>query len=255
MAERFARQSATSGRSPERQTNPALARPGPEYAGILHVKEGRTGRKMNRIVSATSTLLVVAGLVILAYVGISYARSLPPSAHHWSAGQEARGKRLAASLVHHQRVAIPKSLQGTRSSVGSEPATWMTIPKIDLSAPVVQTGAPGGVWGVADWAVGHLNTSANAGAPGNGAYAAHDDIKGEIFKRLGEVGPGDAIYLRAPRAVYKYVVVRQLTVDPTNVSVLAPTRQPTITLVSCVPYWVDTQRLIVQAILKSSTRR
>ena len=142
MAERFARQSATSGRSPERQTNPALARPGPEYAGILHVKEGRTGRKMNRIVSTTSTLLVVAGLVILAYVGISYARSLPPSAHHWSAGQEARGKRLAASLVHHQRVAIPKSLQGTRSSVGSEPATWMTIPKIDLSAPVVQAASP-----------------------------------------------------------------------------------------------------------------
>ncbi len=96
--------------------------------------------------------------------------------------------------------------------------------------------------------MGHLSTTPNPGVSGNGAYAAHDDIKGEIFKRLGELAPGDKIMLYSHRSVVTYLVTRQITVDPSNISPLNPTTQPTITLISCAPYWVDTQRLIVQAV-------
>jgi sortase A len=129
----------------------------------------------------------------------------------------------------------------------------MVIPKIEVDAPVMQTPPDGGVWQVADWSVGHLSTTPNPGVAGNGAYAAHDDIKGEIFKRVGELTPGDKILIYTRHAVVTYAVIRQITVDPSNISPLNPTTQPTVTLISCAPYWVDTQRLIVQAVEKTRT--
>ncbi len=57
--------------------------------------------------------------------------------------------------------------------------------------------------------------------------------------------------LRPRHAVYVYVVTDQLTVDPSDVSVLNQSPKAIVTLISCEPYWVDTQRLVVQALLKS----
>jgi sortase A len=108
-----------------------------------------------------------------------------------------------------------------------------------------------GEWEVADWAVGHLTTTPNPGAKGNMALSAHDDIKGEVFKRLGELKPGDQVLLYTRHSVFSYVVVSESVVDPSDISVLAPTKTASVTLISCTPYWVDTQRVVVRADLKS----
>ncbi len=203
-----------------------------------------------RAANVLGSLLMVAGIGILVFVGVSYERSKPntkPPA--WSATQRQKGRLLAQHLAGHQKIAVPKRLDGSIVP-GKETATRMVIPKIAVDAAVVETQAANGIWPVADWAVGHLTSSPNPGAPGNDALSAHDDIKGEIFKRLGELGPGDEVRLYTRHAVYTYVVTNQLTVDPSDVAVLNPTRAPTVTLITCTPYWVDSQRLIVQALLK-----
>jgi sortase A len=183
-------------------------------------------------------------------VAVTYVHNTNrPATHHWSTAQLAAGKHIASRLSHSQAFAAPHQLAAVLP--GTDPATRMVIPKVGVDAPVVQTPPVTGVWEVADWSVGHLSTTPNPGVPGNGAYAAHDDIKGEIFKRINELAPGDKIILYTRRAVVTYVVTRQLTVDPSNIAPLHPTTQPTITLISCAPYWVDTQRLIVQAIEKT----
>ncbi|MBV9279093.1 MAG: class D sortase, partial [Chloroflexi bacterium] len=157
--------------------------------------------------------------------------------------------RLARTLAHHQKIAVPKGPVAA-NLVGREPATRIVIPKIAVDAPVVETPPADGVWEVADWAVGHLTTTPQPGSPGNMALSAHDDIKGEIFKRLDELRPGDEIRLYTRHEVYSYIVTNQQVVDPSDIAVLAPTAAPTVTLISCTPYWVDTQRLVVQATLK-----
>jgi sortase A len=204
---------------------------------------------VNKLVSAFGGLLVLCGLALLAYVGITYAQTLTNHPHVWSRAQQRQGRELATKLGRHQNVAVPRGRQSVRSGA---PAVRMVIPRIGVDSRVVQTPPLGGVWAVADWAVGHLSTTPGPGVAGNGAYAAHDDIKGEIFKRLGELGPGDVIELFTAHAVFTYDVVDQQAVDPSDVAVLAPTRASTITLVSCTPYWVDTSRLVVKAVLKSS---
>jgi LPXTG-site transpeptidase (sortase) family protein len=207
---------------------------------------------MSKAISAAGALLVMAGVALLGYVGWAYAHPRVASSSTWSATDRTQGKRIAQTLSAAQRVSVPSRLLGASRPVpGSEPAIEMLIPRIGVHAPVVQTPPINGEWVVADWAVGHLTTTPNPGAAGNAAYSAHDDIKGEIFKRVGELKPGDSIVLRTRHAVYTYVVTNQVTVDPSNTSVLAPTQRSTVTLISCTPYWVDTERLIVQGTLKS----
>jgi sortase A len=40
-------------------------------------------------------------------------------------------------------------------------------------------------------------------------------------------------------------------VEPTDTSVLASTGRPTLTLISCYPYMIDSQRIVVTAELES----
>lgn len=206
---------------------------------------------MRRLMSILGALLVIGGVALLAYVGYTYTHPASASTPGWTQSQKRAGAEIARKYGK-QQVAIPSRLSARSiPAAGREPATRMTIPAINLDAPVVQTPPVNGIWDVADWAVGHLSTTPNPGAPGNAAYSAHDDIKGEVFKRLGELKPGDQISLYTRHAVYAYTVTTQQVVDPSDVSVLNPTRTSTITLISCTPYWVDTQRLIIHAVLKS----
>lgn len=207
---------------------------------------------MQRVISIAGGILIVGGLALLGFVAYSSLRAAGGSTPAWTATQKKTGGEIARRYSGSQRVAIPQRL--TRQSIpaaGQEAATRMVIPAIAVDAPVVQTAPVDGVWNVADWAVGHLTTTPNPGAPGNAAYSAHDDIKGEVFKRLGELKPGNTISLYTQHAVYVYTVTNQLVVDPSDISVLNPTKSSTITLISCTPYWIDTQRLIIHAVLKS----
>jgi LPXTG-site transpeptidase (sortase) family protein len=201
---------------------------------------------ISRVLSVIGALLVLCGVALLGYVGYTYAHQRSASTPHWTPSQQRQGQQIALKLTHQQQAPSPAA------GAGSEPPTRMVIPRIGVNSPVAQTAPVGGVWNVVDWEVGHLSTTPNPGGAGNGAYSGHDDIKGEVFKRLGELHPGDSILLYTRDRVYTYVVTRQLAVDPSDVSVLAPTARPTISLISCTPYWVDTQRLVVQAALKSS---
>jgi sortase A len=212
---------------------------------------------MRRIIEIVGSAMVVAGVALLAYVALQYRDRQSPTASatsHWSASLKGQGKAIAQKYAKAQSIAVPAAARAPVQR-GAQPPMRMQIPAIDMDAPVVDTPPVNGVWDVADWKVGHLSTSPDPGAPGNSAYSAHDDIKGELFKRLDELKPGDRIVLLTRSNRYTYVVSGQQVVAPTDTSPLNGTASPTITLISCAPYWVDTQRLIVKAVLKSSAAR
>ena len=205
----------------------------------------------HRILNYAGWALILAGMVVLAYVGVQYVSRPSATSPHWNSSQEKKGQAVQKKLNKNEN-AVPVPTKSRDIAAGTDPATRLVIPKIGVDAPVVETPPVNGVWNVANWAVGHLTTTANPGAHGNIALSAHDDIMGEIFKRLDQLGPGDVVKLYTKNGVFTYVVVRQLVVDPSDVAVLNPTAKPTVTLISCTPYWVDTQRLVVQAQLQSA---
>lgn len=125
---------------------------------------------------------------------------------------------------------------------GPEHARSMSIPALwNDAAPVVQ----GDGWEQLKKGVGQYVGSAKPGENGNMVLSAHNDIFGELFRDLDQLKPGDEIIVNTSRQEYIYRVTGIRIVEPTEVSVLNPTAKPTVTLISCYPYLVDSQRIVV----------
>ncbi|NPA26580.1 MAG: class D sortase [Chloroflexi bacterium] len=123
-----------------------------------------------------------------------------------------------------------------------EQAIRIRIPAIGVDAPIVM----GDDWEQLKKGVGQHIGSANPGQPGNLVLSAHNDIYGEIFRDLDKLQPGDKIYIHTHNRVYTYVVTEIHIVEPTDVEWMMPTDEPVVTLISCYPYMVDNQRIIVR---------
>jgi sortase A len=122
-------------------------------------------------------------------------------------------------------------------------ATGIVIPRIQVDAPVVHGVEAESL----KLGVGHYDASANPGEAGNIVLAGHNDAYGEVFRDLDQLQPGDEITLYSQLGAFRYRVRSWRIVEPEDVSALAPTATPTVTLISCYPYRIDTQRIIVVA--------
>jgi sortase A len=131
---------------------------------------------------------------------------------------------------------------------GPEQPQRLDLPSIGkTNLPVVE----GDSWEQLRQGVGHHIGSANPGTTGNVVLSAHNDIFGELFRDLDRLQPGDEAILYTASRKFTYRVVRIQIVEPTDISVLSPTGRPTLTLISCYPYMIDNQRIVVTAELES----
>jgi sortase A len=129
---------------------------------------------------------------------------------------------------------------------GPEQALGIRIEAISVNAPIVQ----GDGWEELKRGVGQHIGSANPGERGNMVLTGHDDIYGEVFRDLDQLEEGDEIIVYSASQSYTYVVTETQIVLPTEVGVMGPTSDPTLTLISCYPYRVDNRRIVVFAELK-----
>jgi sortase A len=152
-----------------------------------------------------------------------------------------------AEIPEHLRPLVPSLENIPVPTAGPQQGIRIQIPAIGVDAPIVQ----GDGWeqlkkGVAQ----HLGTP-NPGENGNIVFSAHNDIFGEIFRQLDKLQPGDVITLYSSTRQYTYVVTGTQLVAPTRVDVMAPTPSATVTLISCYPYLIDNQRIVVSAVLQN----
>jgi sortase A len=82
-------------------------------------------------------------------------------------------------------------------------------------------------------AVGHIANTALPGEAGNSGFAGHRDT---FFRRLRYARAGDRIVVTSVSGRHEYVVRDTRVVSPKDVSVLDPTPEPTLTLVTCYPF-------------------
>lgn len=83
-------------------------------------------------------------------------------------------------------------------------------------------------------AVGRIPGTALPGEPGNVGLAAHRDT---FFRALKGVRKDDRILLETLTGTYEYKVDSTIIVSPNNISVLDPTDNPSVTLVTCYPFY------------------
>lgn len=147
----------------------------------------------------------------------------------------------------------------------TQPPSRLIIPAINLVSQVVPVGTYFVQQGnylvryhqVAEYAVGWHQDSALPGARGNTVMAGHNNTKGEVFRDLWKLEPGDMVYVEAEGRIYAYQValkkiVREIGVPLEqqfeNARWIAPTNDIRLTLVSCWPYETNTHRVIIVAV-------
>jgi sortase A len=129
-------------------------------------------------------------------------------------------------------------------SVPGKAVMILKIPKIDVDYVVVEgTGiealkkGPGHYTGTAYPWQDH----------GRVAIAGHRTTYGAPFWALDRLRQGDEVVLATEYGIYDYEVSRTAILSPADVSVLDPTRRPSLVLTTCNPRFSAAQRLVVFA--------
>lgn len=149
----------------------------------------------------------------------------------------------AGDIPAHLLPAINAYVPPPIPTPGPEQARRIEIPAIGVDSTIVQ----GVDWDQLKKGVGQLVGSTQPGDEGNLVLAAHNDIFGEIFRHLDKLAPGDEIIVSTERNRYRYLVREIDVVKPTDVHVMAQTEHAQTTLISCYPYQINTDRIIVFA--------
>ncbi len=152
-----------------------------------------------------------------------------------------------AEIPEHLRPMVQSLANLPIPTAAPDQAIRLQIPALKVDAPIVQ----GDGWEQLKKGVGQNVGSANPGDNGNVVLSAHNDVYGELFRYLDKLVPGDQVILYTQQRQYVYVVDRTAIVEPTAVEVMASTGSPTVTLISCYPYLVDKQRIVVFARLQN----
>jgi sortase A len=158
----------------------------------------------------------------------------------------ARAATLSATRPVDLTLWSPQRIAAWRTAM-EEPApiplAVMRIPRIGLEVAVLE----GTDELTLNRAVGHIADTAPPGGDGNSGIAGHRD---GFFRGLKDIAPGDVIELETLQAKETYRIERTWIVDPDDVSVLDPTPNRSLTLVTCYPFYFvgdAPQRFIVRA--------
>ncbi|MDP2659999.1 MAG: sortase [Dehalococcoidia bacterium] len=146
--------------------------------------------------------------------------------------------------------------------LGTFPAVRIIIPSINVDSkiidikPILQDGE--WQWETPKNAVGHLRGTGQPGESTNTVLAGHIDSpqrgEGDVFRRLPEIKLGDTVIVYTQVRALAYQVTGTKVVLPEQVSVLNPTNDETVTLITCVPDFIYSHRLIVTAKLVSAVK-
>ncbi len=145
------------------------------------------------------------------------------------------------SLVANQ-VFLPPDIQ--RPPPTDETPLVLRIPKINVDHSIVQ----GVDWEALKLGIGQVQNGTSPSTPnGNVVLAAHNDIYGELFRYLDQLEPGDKFQIQTKENLYTYTITGWDIYQPTDVHVMEPRGRAGATLISCYPYQVSTERIVVFA--------
>lgn len=130
-----------------------------------------------------------------------------------------------------------------RTALREAPQGILRIPALHLVVPIYSGTTPSEL----DRGAGHVEGTAALDSAGNAAIAGHRD---GFFRSLQRIEPGEMLYVETLRGTWRYRVVDTQVVPPSDVSVLAPTAVPSVTLITCYPFYFvgpAPRRFIVRA--------
>lgn len=143
------------------------------------------------------------------------------------------------SLWSEQRIAAFRAA----TAEPGPPEGLLRIPSLGLEVPIY----PGTRDANLDRGAAHIEGTGPLGGAGNAGIVSHRD---GFFRKLKDISIDDELELEVAGGRLLYRVVDLAIVSPRDVHVLAPTEVPSVTLVTCYPFWFvghAPQRYVVRA--------
>lgn len=179
--------------------------------------------------------LIIIGIALLGYVGSQYWEM-----YRSQKNLEAEWERQATGINNPGQASISSDQMLTR----------LVISKINMDAIVVEGASRKEL----SDGPGHMTETATPGEIGNAVITGHRDT---FFRHIYELTKGDHIEVRRNGHVFTYQVTGKRIVEPEDVSVIKPTKDPQLTLITCYPtYYIGPapQRLVVFSKLVDSSQ-
>jgi sortase A len=187
--------------------------------------------------------LIVTGAVLC---GVYLVPTVYGSAMSHLAVARFRSQSTTNSLWDSARI---RAYERTLNLSFPAPEAILRVPRLGIEVPVLE--------GTSDITlnrgVGHIAGTALPGQPGNIAITGHRD---GFFRPLKDAREGDIIEVQRKSQTDRYIVSKIKIVFPSDTSVLNNTTDPTLTLVTCYPFYfvgAAPQRYIIQASLLPPT--
>jgi sortase A len=221
---------------------------------------------MRRALRAISTVLIVAGVLMIADAGVTLAWQEPVSAllarieQNKLSGQldkiEAAPptrvqRRVLAALATQQRRIAFLAREARRTAQTGDPIGRIAIPKIGADFVVVQGTDSASL----RKGPGHYPDTTFPGLPGTVAIAGHRTTYLAPFRNVDQLEHGNPIVLTMPYGRFTYAVERTQIVKPTALWVTRDVGYPRLVLSACNPLYSAAQRIIVFARLKRVAAR
>jgi sortase A len=127
-----------------------------------------------------------------------------------------------------------------------EPVARLRIPRIGLDLTVIEGTRRKDL----RRAPGRLEGTGFPGEPGNCVIAGHRDLH---FRQLGDLREGDLLEVEFQGRRLEYRVQDRQVVDPSRTELLQASGKPTLTLVTCYPFYFigpAPKRFVVRAVLQ-----
>ncbi|MFL5816816.1 MAG: class E sortase [Conexibacter sp.] len=216
---------------------------------------------MRRTLRAISTVLIVAGALMIADAGITLAWQEPVSAllarieQNKLSGEldkieaapptRVQQRVLRALDTQRRRIAF-LAREARRTAQTGDPIGRIAIPQIGADFVVVQ-GTDGATLRKGP---GHYPSTTFPGLPGTVAIAGHRTTYLAPFRNVDELRHGDRVVLTMPYARFTYAVERTQIVKPTALWVTRDVGYQRLVLSACHPLYSAAQRIIVFARLE-----
>jgi len=223
-------------------------------------------RRGHTALKALSTVLIVAGGLLLIDAAITLLWQEPVSALYASLRQNALGddlNRIETRRIARVEVQALKRLQTekrrltflARAERGKanpgDPLGRIQIPKIGANFVIVQGTDAGDL----REGPGHYVNTPLPGEPGTVAIAGHRTTFLAPFRDIDELKPSDPIQVQMPYGDFTYSVQRTRIVDPSATWVMRKIGYDRLVLTACHPLYSAAQRIVVTARLVKVTPR
>jgi sortase A len=218
---------------------------------------------MRRVLRICSTVLIVAGALLLADGVATVLWQEPVSSLYARAQQDRLGDELAeleravpapverrvlARLSDaRRRLSFAARAMGRRAEAG-DALGRLRAPAIGLSTVVVQGTAAGDLRD----GPGHYPGTPLPGQRGTVAIAGHRTTYGAPFRDVDDLEPGDRIELDMPYGHFAYRVERTRIVPPSAVEVVRRVTYDRLVLTACHPLYSAAERIVVFARLQAA---